>query len=118
MRRIGARRLFYGPINQVVPPATAARWVDALLGVKGSDEAIASMAQHTGDSSRDVPPATLNLARRALGSNPELLAVLEGERERDAGEHGPRIRRGTSCWSRVCCVRVKELQTVEHSGSR
>ena len=86
--RLGARRLFYGPINQVVPASTASRWVDALLGVKGSDEAIASIAQHTGDASRDVAAATLNLARRALANNPELLAVLEGERDRDAVNMG------------------------------
>ena len=28
--RLGARKLFYGPINQVLPAATAARWVDGL----------------------------------------------------------------------------------------
>jgi hypothetical protein len=88
LARIGARRLFYGPNNQVVPASTAARWVDALLAIKGADEAIAAVAQHTGDGSRDVPPATLNLARRALAGNPELLAVLEGERDRDAVNMG------------------------------
>ena len=50
--RIGARQLFYGPINQVIPPATASRWVDALLAVKGSEEALACIAQHTGDMAR------------------------------------------------------------------
>ena len=29
--RIGARQLFYGPINQVIPAITASRWVDALV---------------------------------------------------------------------------------------
>ena len=33
LTRIGARELFYGPANQVVPPAAAARWVEALLPV-------------------------------------------------------------------------------------
>jgi hypothetical protein len=86
--RIGARRLFYGPINQVVPPATASRWVDALLNVKGSDEAIASVAQHTGDATRDLPASTLNLVRRALQEHPELLSVVEGETEPDLGSLG------------------------------
>ena len=48
--RIGARQLFYGPINQVIPAVTASRWVDALLRVKNSEEALASIAQVTGDS--------------------------------------------------------------------
>ena len=31
LSRLGARKLFYGPINLVVPPATATRWAEALL---------------------------------------------------------------------------------------
>jgi molecular chaperone DnaK (HSP70) len=88
LSRIGARRLFYGPINQVVPPATAARWIDVLAGVGGAEDAITALAQHTGDATRDLPAAALNLARRALSSRPELLAVLEGEAERDLGALG------------------------------
>lgn len=86
--RIGARRLFYGPINLVIPPATAARWIDVLVAVPGAEEAIASLAQHTGDSTRDLPGAALNLARRALANRPDLLPVLEGEAERDLGSLG------------------------------
>jgi actin-like ATPase involved in cell morphogenesis len=86
--RLGARKLFYGPINQVIPAGTASRWIDTLLGIKGSEEAIASIAHHTGDATRDLPPATLNLARRALANKPELLPVLEGESEGDLGALG------------------------------
>jgi hypothetical protein len=87
--RIGARELFYGPINQVVPATTSIRWVDALLRVKNSEEALASIARVTGDSSRDLPPATVNLVRAALQqSKPELLPVLEGEKGRDLGVMG------------------------------
>ena len=39
LSRIGARQLFYGPINRSYPPTTASRWVDALLRVKNSEEA-------------------------------------------------------------------------------
>jgi hypothetical protein len=88
LSRLGARRLFYGPINLVIPTATASRWVDALLGVKQSEEAIAAIAQHTGDATRDVPAATLNLARRALQDRPDLLPVVEGEAEGDLGVLG------------------------------
>jgi hypothetical protein len=83
MGRLGARKLFYGPNNQVVSATTAARWVEGLLRVPGSDEAVASMAQVTGDVSRDLPPTTVNLVRSALQDKPELLAVLEGEGARE-----------------------------------
>ena len=36
LSRIGARKLFYGPINLVIPPATATRWVEALMGAGGN----------------------------------------------------------------------------------
>jgi hypothetical protein len=89
LARIGARQLFYGPINQVIPPVTASRWVDALLRVKNSEEALASISQVTGDVGRDLPPATVNLVRRALESTkPELIPVLEGEKPRDLGSMG------------------------------
>jgi hypothetical protein len=84
MSRIGARQLFYGPLNQVIPPATASRWVDALLKVPSSEDALAAIAQVTGDASRDLPPATLGLVRRAVETNkPELLPVFEGEGARE-----------------------------------
>ena len=87
--RIGARQLFYGPINQVIPPATASRWVDALLRVKSSEEALASIAQVTGDGTRDLPPAVVNLVRSALARrNRSCLAVLEGDKGRDLGTMG------------------------------
>jgi hypothetical protein len=88
LSRLGARQLFYGPINLVVPASTAARWIDTLAGLKNSEEAIASIAQHTGDATRDVPTSTLTLARRVLDGRPGLLAVVEGEAERDSGSLG------------------------------
>ena len=33
LSRLGARELFYGPINLVAPPTVATRWVEALLGL-------------------------------------------------------------------------------------
>ncbi len=66
LTRLGARKLFYGPINQVVPPATAARWVDALLKIPKATDTIAALARVTGDSTRDLPPHTLETVRRAL----------------------------------------------------
>ena len=66
LTRLGARKLFYGPINQVLPPATAARWVDTLLKVPKAVDTIAALARITGDSTRDLPPHTLETVRRAF----------------------------------------------------
>jgi molecular chaperone DnaK (HSP70) len=86
LSRLGARKLFYGPMNLVVPPATATRWVEALLNVAGAGEALAAIARRTEDPTRDLPPATIENARRKLESTPHaerLLAVLEGEEADD-----------------------------------
>jgi DNA-K related protein/Hsp70 protein len=65
--RLGARKLFYGPINQVLPPTTATRWLDALLKVgQKAEDAVAALARRTGDASRDLPGHTLDLVRRAF----------------------------------------------------
>jgi hypothetical protein len=81
--RLGARRLFYGPINMVLPPATVTRWVEALVKVSGAGEAIAALAQRTGDAARDLAEPAMALARRALDGEESLLAVLEGDAARD-----------------------------------
>ena len=64
--RLGARKLFYGPINQVLPPATAARWVEQLLKVEKASDAIGALARHTGDATRDLPASTLSVVRRTF----------------------------------------------------
>ncbi|HTT64429.1 MAG TPA: Hsp70 family protein [Bryobacteraceae bacterium] len=84
--RLGARELFYGPINQVLPAATAARWVDALLPLPSAAEALASLARRTDDPTRDLPPATRESVRQKLAALPraeQLLAIFEGEEARD-----------------------------------
>ena len=84
--RLGARKLFYGPINLVVPPATVTRWVEALLKVPGAGDALAAMARRTEDPTRDLPAATRESVRSKLQSMPNadrLLAVMEGEEEDD-----------------------------------
>ncbi|MCU1335324.1 MAG: Heat shock protein 70 [Bryobacterales bacterium] len=67
--RLGARKLFYGPINQVLPPAVAARWVEQLLKVAKASDAVTSLARQTGDATRDLPASTLSVVRRTF---PEL----------------------------------------------
>jgi len=78
LARIGARKLFYGPINQVAPPVTTARWVESLLKIPAAAETLARLAQETGDATRDLPPATLDLVRKTLGDDERLLGILEG----------------------------------------
>ena len=69
LARLGARKLFYGPINQVLPASTAARWLEPLLKMPRAQDAVSAIARHTGDGTRDLPPATLDVVRRAF---PEL----------------------------------------------
>jgi len=86
LSRIGARGLFYGPANQVLPAATVTRWVEAVLKTPGAGEAIAAMARRTGDATRDLAPMTLEMVRRSLAEQPKaeaLLAIFEGSERRD-----------------------------------
>lgn len=84
LSRIGARKLFYGPINQVLAPPVATRWVESLLKISNSQDALVSIARRTGDSTRDLLPATIELVRRKI---PEaLIPALDGEVEEDLGK--------------------------------
>jgi hypothetical protein len=66
LARLGARKLFYGPINQVVPPQAATKWIEALLKIAKAEDAVAAMARRTGDGTRDVSASTLDAVRRAF----------------------------------------------------
>lgn len=79
LARIGARKLFYAPVNQVLPPALAARWVEAIAKVDGAVECMTRLAQITGDGARDLPPSTQEMVRLLAEAQPEWLALLEGE---------------------------------------
>ena len=86
LSRLGSRQLFYGPINLVVPPATATRWVETLLNAAHAGDALASMARRTDDPTRDLTAQTRETVKRKLAGLPHadrLLAVLEGEEEDD-----------------------------------
>ena len=82
LSRLGARQLFYGPINQVMSPAVATRWIEALIAVPKADDALVSMARRTGDPVRDVSAATFAAVRGRL-QDAGLIAQLDGESERD-----------------------------------
>ncbi len=78
LSRLGARQLFYGPANQVLAASVASRWIEALLPVPKSDDALVALARRTGDPVRDVAAATFTAVRTHL-PDPELL-----EKESDA----------------------------------
>jgi molecular chaperone DnaK (HSP70) len=84
--RLGARQLFYGPINLVVPPASATRWAEAIMNIAAAGDALASLGRRTDDPTRDLPAATRQTIRGKLEAMPNavrLLAVLDGEAEDD-----------------------------------
>jgi hypothetical protein len=84
LSRLGARKLFYGPINLVVPPAAAARWAEALLKAPNAGDALAAIARRTDDPTRDLPHPTREAVRRRLQELPHsgrLLTVFEGEED-------------------------------------
>src|SRR5579871_1142186 len=83
LSRLGARKLFYGPTNQVLQPSVAARWADALLKIPKSDDAVVAIARRTGDATRDLPGAAMEAIRRRLPES--LLPSLEGEVQEDLG---------------------------------
>jgi hypothetical protein len=82
LSRLGARQLFYGPINQVLSPSVATRWIEALLPVPKADDALISLARRTGDPVRDVSAITLASVRKRF-TDAALIAQLEGDSERD-----------------------------------
>ena len=82
LARIGARKLFYGPINLVAPPATATRWAESLLKAANAADALAAMGRSTGDPTRDLPAPTREAIRVKLSAAAHadrLLALFEGE---------------------------------------
>jgi hypothetical protein len=93
--RVGARVPFYGPLDRVVPPAAAERWLDVVVGAAhdGPDAAlaIAQLAALTGDPARDVPAGAREraLARlEALGApeplSDQLRRVVDTDRSAQA----------------------------------
>jgi hypothetical protein len=86
LSRLGARELFYGPINLVLPSSTVGRWVEALLPFDAAGEALASMARRTDDPTRDLSSKLREAVRSKLQNLPKgerYLAILEGEEEEE-----------------------------------
>ena len=81
LSRIGARKLFYGPTNQVIQASTATRWLEALVKVPNAEDALVAIGRHTGDGTRDVAPAALAMIRRVIPESS--WPTLEGDRQED-----------------------------------
>ena len=68
--RLGSRAPAYGPLSSVVPPGTAERWMDALLGLKAiipdAADAIVQIGALTGDPARDVGATVRHSAAERL----------------------------------------------------
>lgn len=84
LARIGARQPFYGSAHDVVPPDTAAGWIDFVMTLDWKHQetapfAAAHMARLTGDRSRDLPDATREqLVRRleAAAASPDWIRMI------------------------------------------
>jgi hypothetical protein len=75
LARLGARVPVYGPLNCVVPRATAAAWVERLLAVawpraEAYAFALAQIARATGDRERDVDPGIRERLAHRLEDTP------------------------------------------------
>ena len=77
-----AAKLLRLPVNQVLPPSVATRWIETLLSFPNAGEALAMLARRTGDAARDVAVATFEPVRSRLKPD-TLLPILEGEDGRD-----------------------------------
>ena len=108
LARLGARKLFYGPINQVIPPATVARWVEALLRLPAAGDALAAMARRTEDPTRDLPAATRDAVRSKLQTLPhaDRCSPCSMARKRTTGRSAASSARNCLpawCWLRPPC---------------
>jgi hypothetical protein len=85
LSRFGARAPLYGPLNTVIPPDVAERWIDSLLGFKALSADVAAavllIGARTGDPARDISNDVAARAferLQAAGVDPD---VLHGLRE-------------------------------------
>jgi DNA-K related protein/Hsp70 protein len=88
LSRLGARKLFSGPINLVLAPSVVGRWVEVLLNTPhtpGLLESVVHLAQQTADAARDLPPATLAAVRRACEASPQAASLLRELAGEDTG---------------------------------
>jgi hypothetical protein len=94
--RLGARVPLYGPLNTVVAPEVAARWLDRLLaGGKSADPmlqfSVVQLARRTGDRYRDIDEAHRQTALDWLagqGAVPHHMELVRDGGQLDSDEAG------------------------------
>ncbi len=104
LSRIGARELFYGSVDRVVPPDVATEWIETILATdwnaqKGAASALIELARKTGDRTRDVSPEIARRIHEWLSHIPgltedagalfEVIPRKAGEQQRVFGESLP-----------------------------
>jgi hypothetical protein len=65
----------------VLSLSLVSRWVEALLTLPNTPavlDAVVQMGRQTGDTARDLPPATLEMIRRACEKSPRAANQLAG----------------------------------------
>ena len=102
--RVGARESLYGSAHTVVPPETAAEWLQAVLAldwkvVEPAAFAAAQLARLTGDRARDLAPALRDEVARRLAAMRapqswitmvrEVVSLDDADRRRSFGEALP-----------------------------
>jgi hypothetical protein len=94
LSRLGARQPLYGPLNGVVAPSAAERWIERLLEAKEMTaeraECIAHIGARTGDPARDVSEAVADaaIAKLTAGGFGDAAEPLRGVAEGSAVESG------------------------------
>jgi hypothetical protein len=76
LSRLGGRKTIYGSLDEVIPSAEAAAWVETLLSrdldrQEGVAHALVNLARYTGDRARDVPDMLRNRVLAWLADLPE-----------------------------------------------
>ena len=102
--RVGARESLYGSAHTVVPPETAAEWLQAVLAldwkvVEPAAFAAAQLARLTGDRARDLAPDLRDVVARRLAALRapqswitmvrEVVSLDDADRRRSFGEALP-----------------------------
>ena len=92
--RFGARQPLYGPLNGVVAPVVAERWMQSLLALKETTAdvaaAVAQLGARTGDPARDVPESFASAVAEQLtaagwSDSAEKLLSVTGTTSGEAG---------------------------------
>jgi hypothetical protein len=93
--RLGQRVPLYGPLNTLVPPANAARWLQATMQLGGGDPvaplAVMLLARRTDDRHREIQPPLCEQAAEWLhdvGAASHLQELVRVGGALDEGERG------------------------------